>query len=148
MAALQRPAYSTGVYTFAGLPAASSFPPTGPDCITAYTSDRGFVWSDGVNWQGAQSLTVAVAASRDLTAADNGKTLECTNSGLTLTVPLGLGSNFGCAIIPNGTTSIASSGGTLLNGATSTLTRAASGNAAVAIIPRISAVNSYVVTGS
>lgn len=91
--------------------------------------------------------TTAVATSRALTDADNGKTLECTAT-VTLTVPPGLMSNFGCAIIPNGTTSIASSGGALLNGATSTLTRAASSNAIFAIVPRASAANSYVVTGS
>jgi hypothetical protein len=91
--------------------------------------------------------TTEVASSRDLTNADNGKTLECTGT-VTLTVPINLQSNFGCAIIPNGTTSIASSGGALLNGATSTLTRAAASNAVFAIVPRASAANSYVVTGS
>lgn len=91
--------------------------------------------------------TTAVASSRALTDADNGKTLECTGT-VTLTVPTGLMTNFGCAIIPNGTTSVASSGGALINGATTTLTRAASANAVFAIVPRASAANSYVVTGA
>lgn len=91
--------------------------------------------------------TTAVASSRALTDADNGKTLECTAT-VTLTVPTGLMSNFGCAIIPNGTTSIASSGGALIQGATTTLTRAAATNAIFAIVPRASATNSYVVTGT
>ena len=94
-----------------------------------------------------RSLVYRVASSRDLTNADNGKTLECTGT-VTLTVPINLQSNFGCAIIPNGTTSIASSGGTLLNGATTTLTRAATTNTIFAIVPRASAADSYVVTGT
>ena len=53
----------------------------------------------------------------------------------------------GVVIIPNGTTSVASSGGVLLNGATSTVARDATLNAAFAVIPR-TAVNSYVVTGN
>lgn len=91
--------------------------------------------------------TTTVATSRSLTDADNGKTLECTAT-VTLTVPIGLMTNFGCAIIPNGTTSIASSGGALIQGATTTLTRAAATNAIFAIVPRASAANSYVVTGT
>lgn len=90
---------------------------------------------------------IAVSASRNLTNADNGQTLECTTT-LTLTMPVGLVSDFACAIIPSGTTSIASDGTALLNGATTTLTRAAASNAMVAIQARISAANSYVVTGS
>ena len=91
--------------------------------------------------------TTAVGTSRSLTDADNGRTLECTAT-VTLTVPIGLMTGFGCAIIPSGTTSIASSGGALLNGATTTLTRAAATNAIFAIVPRASASNSYVVTGT
>lgn len=87
-----------------------------------------------------------VSNSRTLTAADNGLTLECTAT-VTLTVPVGL-ANFGCAIIPSGTTSIASDGTALLNGGTSTVTRAAGSNALFAIQCRASAVDSYVVTGS
>ncbi len=92
--------------------------------------------------------TVAVAASRALTAADSGKVLECTAADLTLTVPAGLPATFGCRVIPNGTTSIARSGGALLNGAGTTLTRLDSANAVVEIIARISAADSYVVTGA
>ena len=120
--------------------------------------------SDGISWRAVVTLdstgtslvdgagnaafgTTAVASSRALTDADNGKTLECTAT-VTLTVPTGLMSNFGCAIIPNGTTSIASSGGALIQGATTTLTRAAATNAIFAIVPRASAANSYVVTGT
>jgi hypothetical protein len=90
--------------------------------------------------------TLAVSASRVLTDEDNGLTLECTVATLSLTVPATLKANFGCAIIPNGTTSIVSSGGVLLNGAVTTLTRADSANALFAIVPR-SVANSYVVTG-
>lgn len=85
--------------------------------------------------------------SRALTSADNGKTLECTAT-ITLTVPSGLPAGFACVIIPSGTTSIASSGGALLNGATTTLTRTATSNPLVGILGRASADDSYVVTGS
>ncbi len=93
------------------------------------------------------SETVSVETSRALTAEDDGQILECTTSGLTLTVPIGLGANFGCAVIPNGTTSIATSGGALVNGAGTTITRAAASNAMFALVSRVSATNSYVVTG-
>lgn len=66
---------------------------------------------------------VAVASSRALTAADNGQTLDCTAAGITLTIPSGVLLTLGVVIIANGTTSVASSGGTLLNGATSTIAR-------------------------
>lgn len=100
------------------------------------------------NFSEVFSETVAVPSSRALTDADNGKTLECTAADLTLTVPISLGAHFGAAVIPNGTTSVASSGGALLNGATSTLTRAAASNAIFGIVARISVADSYVVSGS
>lgn len=98
-----------------------------------------------VAWAPAPTL---VATSRALTQADNGMWLECTAT-VTLTVPVGL-IGFSCSVIPSGTTSIASSGGALLNGATTTLTRAAAtaANAIVSIVGRTSAVDSYVVSGS
>lgn len=94
-----------------------------------------------------QGVAVPVSVSRDLNASDNGLTLECTAT-VTLTVPAGLPAGFQCAVLASGTTSVASGGGTLLNGATSTLTRAAATNTAFAIIGRASAVDSYAVTGS
>ncbi len=94
-----------------------------------------------------QGVPVIVSVSRNLDASDNGQTLECTAT-VTLTVPVGLPAGFQCAILPSGTTSIASSGGVLLKGATDTLTRAAASNEAIAIIGRASAANSYAVTGS
>lgn len=90
---------------------------------------------------------VPVTASRALTPADDGKTLECTTT-VTLTVPAGLNSGFGCAVIPSGTTSIARSGGALLNGAGTTLTRTAAANTMFAIVARASVADSYVVTGA
>lgn len=69
---------------------------------------------------------VQVTASRALTAADNGRTLAVA-AGLTITVPAGLPLTFGVLIQPllwnGGSISVASSGGALLNGATTTLTR-------------------------
>lgn len=93
------------------------------------------------------SATVAVASSRSLAAADNGKTLECTAT-VTLTVPAGLPAGFRCQVIPFDTTSLASAGGTLLNGATTTLTRAASSNPLVTLVARASVANSYVLSGT
>jgi hypothetical protein len=100
------------------------------------TSQNGFI----------DSGVLVVSSSRDLTSSDNGRTLECTAT-ITLTVPATLPAGFGCAVIPSGTTSIASSGGTLLNGATTTLTRLATVNTMFAIVGRHTA-NSYVVTGA
>lgn len=97
---------------------------------------------------GIGGVTTTVGASRDLTAEDNGNTLECTAGGLTLTVNTGLPAGFACTVIPSGTTSIASGGGTLLNGATSTLTRADSANVIFGIVGRASVANSYVVNGT
>lgn len=59
---------------------------------------------------------IQVSESRTLNKYDNGATLDCIVSGLTLTQPPGL-SNFGCAII-NNTTTIAFNGGATGNGAT------------------------------
>ncbi len=108
------------------------------------------LWASDVNamTQELYGGTVQVGSSRNLTAADNGLTLECTASSVTLTVPAGLGANFGCAVIPKGTTSIASSGGALLNGSTSTVNRADTSNSVFALVSRASATDSYVVTGS
>jgi hypothetical protein len=88
-------------------------------------------------------VLTAVAASRDLTVADDGGTLDCTASGLTLTVPTGLPLDFSVVVLANGTTSVASSGGVLLNGATDTLVPF---TGSFAIIGR-SVADSYVVTG-
>lgn len=111
-----------------------------------------YSWSEQagvmVSVSGAPSTSVLlVNSSRALTNADDGMVLECTGT-LTLTVPAGLRDGFGCSVIPFGTTSIASSGGALLNGATTALTRAASSNSLIAIIERASAVGSFVVSGS
>lgn len=87
-----------------------------------------------------------VSTSRSLLDSDNGLTLECT-AAVTLTIPAGL-NNFGCAIIPFGTLTISSDGTSLINGATASLSRAAAINPIIAVQPRSSAANSYVVTGS
>jgi len=117
------------------------------DGIPVTLSGVGPAAAFAVDGAGNSSTTTAVASSRALTAADNGNTLECA-AGITVTVPAGLGANFGVAIeVPAGTVSIASSGGALLNGATTTLTRAST-NIMFAIVARASATDSYSVTGS
>lgn len=104
--------------------------------------------TDGARNQSPVSgVAITVGSSRALTSADDGKIIECTTT-VTLTVPASLPSGFACVVIPSGTTSVASSGGALLNGATTTLTRAAASNAMFAIQSRASAVDSYVVSGS
>lgn len=47
---MTRPSYTTGIYTYASLPAASTFPTNGPAYTVAYTSDVGPVFSDGLSW--------------------------------------------------------------------------------------------------
>jgi hypothetical protein len=93
------------------------------------------------------TVPTAVAVSRSLTAADNGATLDVSDT-VALTVPAGLPTDFGCAIIPTGTITIVSGGGTLLNGATTTLSRAASSNSIFAIVHRATTADSYIVNGS
>lgn len=65
---------------------------------------------------------IAVAASRTLTQADNGCTLDCAAS-VVLTIPPGL-SNFGCAVRPSGV-QLACGAGVTINGASSTVTTTA-----------------------
>lgn len=95
-----------------------------------------------------RSAVNLITASRTLTESDNGQILEATAASITLTIPKGLSVGWHCHVIPNGTTSIAAASGALLNGAGTTLTRAAAGNPTFDIIPRASAADSYVVTGS
>ena len=113
--------------------------------------------TNGINWinlatgvvltsSAPTNAVTQVGISTILANANNGTVIECTAT-ITLTLPVGLMAGFSCVIIPSGTTSIASSGGTLLNGATTTLTRAALNNALFAIQSRGSAADSYVVTG-
>jgi len=95
----------------------------------------------------SNSKTILVTASRNLLPSDDGNILKCTTSVTLTAVADTLPTHFGCAIIPNGTASIASSGGTNLNGATATLSRAAASNQLIMIVYNGSA-NDYLVTGS
>lgn len=91
-------------------------------------------------------VTTVVAASRDLTAADNGNILELAEN-VALTVPVGLPVGFRCKAIPNGANTVVSDGTALLNGATTTVTRTSASNYLFEIVGRVSAVDSYVVSG-
>ena len=82
-------------------------------------------------------------ASRTLSNADAGKTLDVTASGVTLTIPAGLTLAPGVIILSNTTTSIAFSGATG-NGAGTTIVL--SDNKVGTIIPT-SVGNAYRVTG-
>lgn len=130
------------------------------DDRSTYTVQENLVNGVGRTWNAVEAASPGevvdrpgfvrtVGANRTLTAADNGCVLECTTT-VTLTVPVGLPKGFRCEILPNGTTSIARSGDALINGAGTTLTRAAAtaANAVVSIVSRASAPDSYVVTGS
>jgi hypothetical protein len=72
---------------------------------------------------------VAVSASRNITAADNGMFLKPTGT-MTLTIPAGLTPmpSFSVDCPASGTVTIAVSGGATLNGATSSLTRTRAAN--------------------
>lgn len=80
----------------------------------------------------------------------DGATLEFTGA-FTVTIGLVNSLGFGFAVIPPaaGNATIASGhASVLLNGATTSITRAAASNAAFSVIQRASDQNSYVVTGS
>lgn len=94
----------------------------------------------------AEVDVITVSASRDLADSDYGNILHCTTT-LTLTIPATLRTKFWCIVHPSGTTSIASSGGTLLNGATTTLTRTDTAQKSFSIHPTPTA-NSYLIEGT
>lgn len=102
---------------------------------------------DGRSIVDLSSSTTLVAASRGLTAEDDGKVLECAADGIVLTVPTGLPAGFRCDVIPDGTTEVAPAEGVTLNGGTAALDRDAEDNPLVTIVARASAADSYVVTG-
>lgn len=86
---------------------------------------------------------VPQGASKVLSAVDDGATLDCTATGLDFTLPAGL-DNFGCAIIPNGTTRVIAAAGVTVNGVVAgTLTF----TGAVGAIVATSVPNSYKVVG-
>jgi hypothetical protein len=123
---------------------------SGVQTFGPYTAEKVFdvrCTAKAVNYFVASISAGTVSGSRVLSDSDNGKVLECIATS-TLTVPIGLKPGFRCTILASGTTSVAASGGALVNGATSTLTRAAASNPAFDIIARVSAVDSYLVTGS
>lgn len=99
------------------------------------------------------SQTIAISADLVITPANaatySGMVLELTVAAV-VTLSAGLPIDFGFAVIPpaSGNASVASAGGVLLNGATTTLTRSAANNAMFALVQRDTNANSYVVTGS
>lgn len=81
--------------------------------------------------------TVAVTASRALTNDDAGKTLDCVNAGITLTVPAGLTLKPGVIVLKHSAgSSIAFSGAATGNGSASTISLT---NQMTAIVPGSSA---------
>lgn len=97
---------------------------------------------------GLISPSIVVATSRTLNVGDNGATLEVTATA-TLTVPDGLPDNFFCHVAPTtGTTSVARATTATLNGAATTLTRAAATAANTRFtIQKKGSAEAYVVTG-
>lgn len=111
-------------------------------------SDNILVSRDGTNLNKApfSSLlgkTIAVNTSRTLLASDNGKTLQITATGVTLTIPAGL-TDFGCTIITKDNYPIIAVASTVTsNGSTSPITLI---SVMGAIVPETTA-NAYTVIG-
>ncbi len=83
-----------------------------------------------------------------LTPADAGKVFEVPGDS-SVTVPVGLQSNFHCSfLVTAGTLSMLSDGTATLNGATTALTRAAAGNGVVTLQKRVIVANSFTLTGA
>jgi hypothetical protein len=95
----------------------------------------------GFSKAGSAALTTSVAASRDLTQADNGLTLDCA-PGVVLTIPPGL-VNFGIAVRPAGV-KIACGAGVTTNGSGLTVTTTSQ----VGAINPTATANSYDVVGA
>lgn len=137
--------------------------PLGTLAITAATSTQSLAMNGGnfrlvvtagsVSWaltDGAQGDNLTVSADRNLTAADDQKTITCT-AVLTLTIPSGLSPRPVAVVIPpaSGNVSVAVSGSATTNGATTTLTRSRSSNpAGFAIMPYVDVADGYGVNGS
>jgi len=131
-----------------------SFTADGGDVFATAPAERLPLWADAngiavVRPDGSSTgITTTVAANRDIAATDDGRVLECTNTGLTLRVVANLPAGFACAVIPKGTTSVSSDGTALINGATTTITRVDTSNPTFSIVSRASASDSYIITGS
>lgn len=111
------------------------------------TLGTGLALSGGVLSSSATSSTVSTSFT--LTAADDGKVINCTTA-LTITIPAALSPRPNIAVIPpaSGNVSIAVTGGAQINGATTTLTRARAGNPAGFVIQPYSESDGYGVSGS
>lgn len=94
---------------------------------------------------GAQQV---IDSSRNISAADDGLQLACV-AAVTLTIPAGLSPRPSFIVVPPpaGVVSLAVSGGALINGAATTITRARSSNVAVVVIGNPDA-DTYGVSGS
>lgn len=112
-------------------------------------ANNGPASSTSTNSFSQPSGVIVVANDRPFVSSDNGQTLEVTGSN-TLTIKSGLPDGFAVVVMPavGVTVSIASDGQALLNGATTTLTRAQASNTLFAIQARASTSNSYAVSGS
>ena len=109
------------------------------DAVTEGTNNKYFTATRAVE----SFLPVAVNFSRNLAQSDNGQILDCTATGIDLTLPPGL-INFGCGINRNGTTRIIPGSGVTINGSTATLTV----NSDVAAIIPTSKANAYKSVGT
>lgn len=94
------------------------------------------------------TTVVAINASRNITAADDGKILDMVDSGLMLTVPEGLNPTPTIIVQPHsGGTLIAFSGAATGNGAATTITRTQSASLRAFSILPTSVANAYEITG-
>jgi hypothetical protein len=97
----------------------------------------------------AQSDEPLLSANKTIAATDNGKVFQCTVA-LNITIPAGLTPMPTFVVLPpsSGDVSVVSSGGTLLNGATDTLTRGRASNRAGFVVQAYPEANSYGVSGA
>lgn len=112
----------------------------------AIVGDKRATDTDNVLRQGA---VVSISTDTLITAADDGRTFNCTTA-LTITIPELLSPRPSFIVNPpaSGNVSIAVSGGANINGSTTTLTRSRASNpAGVAVVPYAES-DGYGVSGS
>lgn len=163
-------ALTTGSWTYGATPQQHSgrrvYQLTGPGTITITASSGALQYelTDAADNRVADSFSVAEtssirsfvsgdriadAASRDITAADNAKSLAPTGA-LTYTIPAGLSPmpSFTVDCPASGTISIAKSGAATLNGAGTTLTRTRASNPVGFVVLAHTDADAYGVSGS
>lgn len=120
-----------------------------PTNVTSTAPDFLLGWKGGQDVLVPIGVPIIVSADRTIAASDDGKVFSLTVAA-TLTIPANLSPrpSFIVNPPPTGNASIAVSGGANINGATTTLTRARSANAAGFAVVPYSESDGYGVSGS